>query len=69
MKSVVKIGENLKRYRTLEALTQVELAGKAGITETTLARIERNESEPHMTTIRKLAVALDVRPRDLVGGF
>jgi len=64
---LVKIGENLKRLRQREALTQAELAEKAGIAEVTLSRIERDVAEPHMSTIRKLARVLNVHPRDLVG--
>lgn len=67
MPTVVKIGDNLKRYRQREALTQVELAAKAGIAEVTLSRIERNVADPHMSTIRKLAHVLNVHPRELVG--
>jgi transcriptional regulator with XRE-family HTH domain len=32
-----------------------------------LKRIELNKAEPHMSTLRKLAKALDVDPTDLVG--
>ncbi len=67
MPTVVKIGDNLKRFRQREALTQAELSKKAGIAEVTLSRIERNVADPHMSTIRKLAGVLNVHPRDLVG--
>jgi transcriptional regulator with XRE-family HTH domain len=67
MQAVVKIGDNLKRLRTREALTQAQVAEQAGIAEITLSRIERNQTDPHMSTIRKLARVLNVHPRDLVG--
>jgi transcriptional regulator with XRE-family HTH domain len=67
MMDVVHIGENVKRLRQREALTQRELARTAGVTEATLSRIERNSAEPHMSTVRKLAKALGVHPRELVG--
>jgi transcriptional regulator with XRE-family HTH domain len=54
--------------RVEQALTQRELADKAGIGANTLNRIELNETEPHMSTIRKLALALGVEPRLLVKG-
>jgi transcriptional regulator with XRE-family HTH domain len=66
MKTVVKIGDKLKKYRIREAYTQRELAAKAGIAEMTLSKIERNQHDPHVSTIRKLASALGVRPRDLM---
>jgi transcriptional regulator with XRE-family HTH domain len=68
MEAVVQIGDNLKRLRTLRALTQVELAEKAHVTPATVVRIERNQAEPHMSTIRKLAAALGVDPAELVKG-
>jgi transcriptional regulator with XRE-family HTH domain len=65
--TVVKIGENLKRQRIRKALTQEELARKARLTTASVARIERNETEPRMSTLRKLAKALDLDPAELVG--
>ncbi len=49
------------------ALTQEELAEKADVGTNTVARLERNETEPHMSTLRKLAKALDADPADLIG--
>ena len=68
MEAVVYVGKNLKDLRTRAALTQAELADKAGLTTAAVARIERDEAEPRMTTIRKLAGALDVKPVELVTG-
>lgn len=67
MQAVVYVGDNLKRLRTLNALTQEELATKAGLTAAAVARIERNEAEPRPSTLRKLAGALSVKPAELIG--
>jgi transcriptional regulator with XRE-family HTH domain len=64
--AVVYVGDKLKRLRTLNALTQAELADKAGLTTAAVARIERDEAEPRPSTLRKLARALDVQPRELI---
>ena len=64
--TLVHVGENLRRLRTLNALTQAELADRAGLTTAAVARIERGEVEPRPTTLRKLAKALSVQPRDLI---
>ena len=64
---VVKIGDRLRDLRVRRALTQEELAGKSDVGTNTVARLERNESEPHMSTLRKLARALDVDPAELIG--
>jgi transcriptional regulator with XRE-family HTH domain len=64
---MVHIGERLRKQRTRRALTQAELAKRAGVTTATVARIERDEIEPRMTTLRKLAQGLEVDPTELVG--
>ena len=63
-----KIGNKVKWERIARTLTQEQLAEKAGISPAALVRIERNQSDPHVSTIRKLADALDVDPRDLLEG-
>ena len=68
MHIVVYVGNRLKALRTEQALTQKELANKAGVAPNTVARLERIETEPHMSTLRKLAAALDVAPAGLVKG-
>jgi transcriptional regulator with XRE-family HTH domain len=67
MEAVVYIGDRLRTLRIRRALTQQELAEKAGISKTALNRIELNKAEPHMSTLRKLANALDVDPTELLG--
>jgi transcriptional regulator with XRE-family HTH domain len=66
MEAVVYVGDNVRELRTLNALTQEELADRAGITATALSRIERNEAEPRPSTLRKLAAALGTEPRELI---
>ena len=67
MQAVVYVGDKVKRLRDERALTQEELANKAGLTVAALSRIERNNAEPRPTTRRKLAEALDVSPSELIG--
>ena len=68
MQAVVYVGDKVKRLRDERALTQGELAGKAGLTVAALSRIERNNAEPRPTTRRKLAEALGVDPSELLEG-
>jgi transcriptional regulator with XRE-family HTH domain len=68
IEAVVHIGERLRRLRQERALRQEDLAKLAGIGKNTVNRIEKNRTEPHMTTIRKLADALKVEPAELVRG-
>ncbi len=67
MQAVVYVGDKVKRLRDKRALTQEELAEKAGLTVAALSRIERNNAEPRPTTRRKLAEALGVDPSELIG--
>jgi len=66
METVVYIGERLRRLRERKALRQEDLAELAGVGKNTVNRIEKNRTEPHMTTVRKLAEALGVDPAELV---
>jgi len=66
IEAVVHIGERLRQLREERALRQEDLAKLAGIGNNTVNRIEKNRTEPHMTTIRKLADALKVDPAELV---
>jgi transcriptional regulator with XRE-family HTH domain len=67
MPAVVYIGDKLREIRTRRLLTQEELAGKAGVSPSTVANIETDNREPHFRTIRKLAKALNVDPTKLLG--
>jgi transcriptional regulator with XRE-family HTH domain len=63
---VLYIGDRLRDLRKRSLLTQRQLADKSGVGVTTIIRIERNQVEPHGSTIRKLAEALSVAPEELV---
>jgi transcriptional regulator with XRE-family HTH domain len=65
---VVKIGRNLRQLREDRLLTQEELGEAAGVSRDQISRIERNEVDPRFSTIRKLAKALDIDPRELTKG-
>lgn len=63
---VLYIGDKLRDFRKRALLTQEQLAERSGVGITTIVRIERNQVEPHARTIRKLAEALDLEPKDLL---
>ncbi len=65
IQEVVKIGAQLREARERELLTQEELAARAGVQPFTISRIETDKVEPRFSTIRKLAKALDMDPREL----
>ena len=67
MQVVVHVGDRLKALRIRRALTQEELAQRAGLSKNAVNRLEVDKAEPRMSTLRKLAKALDVDPAELIG--
>jgi transcriptional regulator with XRE-family HTH domain len=63
--AVVLIGNKLKRLRNERYLSQRELAKVAGLSPATIFKLENDLAEPHPSTIRKLAKALEVSPSEL----
>ena len=60
-------GEKLREARDRRLLSQRELAEKAGLSPTTILKLEAERvAEPHPRTVRKLAQALEVDPAELV---
>jgi transcriptional regulator with XRE-family HTH domain len=67
MLTVAPLKEKLREERRRAALTQGELAEKAGVGINTIVRIETGGiTEPRVSTLRKLAEALGVHPRELL---
>ena len=66
MLAVLYIGDKLRERRKRALLTQQELAERSGVAITTIIRVERNQVEPHARTIRKLADALGIDPKELL---
>ena len=62
------LSENIKRLRKKKGLTQEKLARMADIANNTLVKIEMGMAkEPTITTMRKIADALDVSIDEIVG--
>ena len=56
----------LREWRRYRALSQANLAQKAGITEATISRLEQpGHPPPRPSTIRKLADAMEIAPHEL----
>jgi transcriptional regulator with XRE-family HTH domain len=58
-------GGRLRRLRLRDGLSQRDLAERAGLTQSTVLRLENEQVAPRPSTVRKLARALGCRPRDL----
>ena len=57
--------ENLRRLRVDRFLSQRELARQAGLHSVTVTRLEAGAAAPSTRSVRALAVALGVEPREL----
>jgi len=61
------LAQNIKKLRRIFNLSQEELAKKAGITYSTLIKIESGaNSNPTIKTVKKIAGALDIKIDDLL---
>lgn len=66
MAPLKRMAMRLKGLRKERGMTQVQLATKAGIARTYLARLETARQEPTLGVIEKLAKALKVKPGELL---
>ena len=58
--------ENLLYQRKLKGFTQDELSEKTTVGVRTIQRIEKGEVQPHLQTVKLLAVGLDIEVEDLI---
>jgi DNA-binding XRE family transcriptional regulator len=57
----------LKQYREQKCISQRDLAEKASVTQQTIHSIETGKVEkPNWVTLRKLAIALEIEPKELL---
>ena len=63
------IGSVIKALRNKKGMTQELLSGLAGIARSHLSMIESGTKQPNFETIWKIAVALDMKPSELVQEF
>jgi len=59
-------GEKLRRLRVGQALSQQELERMTGIAQSTISNLELGNRPARLSTIRKLAEALNVEPTELM---
>jgi len=60
------VGQNVKRLRIKQGLTQEQLAEKSGFTQQYLSDLEKGKRNPTIVSIYELALALGVSHLDLV---
>lgn len=60
------IGQTIRSLRNEKGLSQDVLSGLAGIARTHLSMIENGSKQANFETIWRIALALDMRPSELV---
>ena len=59
-RSVASVGKRIREARLRRRLTLRETAAKAGITQSALSQLERDQFNPTLATLRAIAVSLDI---------
>ncbi len=59
-------GAKLRRLRLERALTQMDLSGMTGLSVDAISRLENELRSAQVSTVRRLAEALRVEPRELL---
>jgi HTH-type transcriptional regulator, competence development regulator len=59
-------GARLRRARRERALSQQDLVRMTGVSQATLSDLEQGKREARASTLRKLAEALGVEPKELM---
>ena len=60
-----RLGTNLKRIRTKQSINKIEIAKTLGVDRSFVSNIENGKNNPTLSTIIKLAQALDVSVDEL----
>lgn len=63
---VAELGTNLREARKRLGLTQEQVAHRSGVHATEVSRIEAGKRDPQISTVRRLAKALEVKPGRLL---
>ncbi len=66
MPGVADLGSNLRAARKGLGLTQEEVAERSGVHATEVSRIEAGKRDPRVSTLQRLAKAVEVQPGQLL---
>jgi transcriptional regulator with XRE-family HTH domain len=64
-----RFARNLRTLRAQRRLSQEALGARAGIHRTEVSLLERGQRDPRLTTIARLARALDIEAAELIAGI
>lgn len=63
----VKLGKNLKRIRTGKGISQGDIARTLKVGRSFITNIENGKTNPTLATIAKIAKAIGIPVKDLIG--
>jgi transcriptional regulator with XRE-family HTH domain len=63
---VGNLGKNLRAARKKRRMSQIDLAHRSGLEQGEVSRIERGLRDPQVSTVEKLAAAVEVPPGRLL---
>lgn len=64
-----RFGEHLIRIRESKGITSAELARRAYMERSNIARLETGRQNPSLYILKKLSVALKISLKELIGEF
>ena len=65
----IAIGNTIRKLRHQRGMSQDLLSGLAGIARTHLTMIENGVKQPNLETIWKIALALEIKPSELIAAI
>lgn len=65
-KYLVKFGDNLRKKRVAQVLSQKQLAFETGLTREFINRIENGKVNISLTNVVEIAKVLNIAPKDLM---
>ena len=66
MDSSEQFGQNVRQQRAAQRISQEQLAARAGLHSTEVSRLERGVRDPRLSTIVRIAAALDLPAGELL---
>lgn len=61
----IKVGECIRKIRKIKGVSQQELAAKCNFEKSNMSRLEAGRVNPSLSTLQKVAKALDVNILEL----
>jgi len=67
--SLIKIGSHIKKLRTTKKLSGYSLGIMSEVSSSVIARIEKGQREPRLSTLLKIIEGLEMTPAEFFNNF